>query len=445
MQVSISKIAIATSILLLLNCSSNSDNSETNSNIPTIGFVKTLGGSKNDTAKSVTKTSDGGYIILGSTQSMDGDILNKPNDSYNYWILKFDENNNLQWQKNYGGTNDDQGSKIIETTDGGYAVLGYSQSTDGDVTQNSGAQDFWVAKLNNTGSIEWQKSFGFAGADSGISLIQTKDMGFLLVGVLDVTASGELGNSKNLSQKHAGGSYWAIKINAFGTKEWSHFYGGSFTDTPYDVVQTEDNGFIIVGSSDSNDVDITSNKGSYDFWVLKISEIGELIWEKSFGGSEIDEARAITKSGDGNYIIIGDTRSNNFDVSKNRGAADLWVIKLSPTGNLIWEKTFGGTGFDVGRSIAITQENSFIISGSSRSTDGDVLTNQGQNDAWVLKIDTNANLEWQKTIGGTDIDFAFDAIELNNKSLIGVGESNSSDFDIKENKGFTDLLIFKLN
>jgi hypothetical protein len=444
MQVSNTNIITLLILVLFFNCTSNNDDQNPNGFLQKIEFVKTFGGTKNESAQSITKTSDGGYAILGYAQSTDGDISNKQNESFNYWILKFDENNTLLWQKNYGGIEDDRGSKIIETTDRGFAVLGFSESSDGDVTQNAGAQDFWVSKLDNSGNISWQKSFGFAGADKGISILQAKDNGYLLVGVLDVSASEGQGSSKSTFKKHAGGDYWVIKIDASGTKEWSRYYGGSFTDTPYDVIQTQDNGYIILGSSDSNDIDISENRGSYDFWVVKISETGTLVWEKSFGGSEIDEARAISRTDDGNYMIVGDTRSNDLDVSKNKGAADLWIIKISPTGNLIWEKTLGGSSFDVGRSIYQTQDNGFIISGSSRSADGDVSVNQGQNDAWVLKIDANANLEWQKTIGGTDIDFAFDAIELDDKTVIVVGESNSSNIDIPENKGFTDLLIFKI-
>ena len=247
-----------------------------------------------------------------------------------------------------------------------------------------------------------------------------------------------------LAKRHAGGDYWVIKLNASGNKQWSKYFGGTFTDTPYDAIQTEDNGYIIVGSSDSNDVDIKNNKGSYDFWVIKISEIGTLLWEKSFGGSEVDEARAITKSTDGNYVIIGDTRSRDLDVLENNGAADLWIIKISPSGSLIWEKTFGGSSFDSGRSISNTQDGGFIISGSSRSSDGDLTSNQGQNDAWVLKTNNQADLEWQKTIGGSDIDFAYDVVELDNGTIIAVGESGSSSADILENKGFTDMLIFKI-
>ena len=440
------KISLFFAFFLIFSCSKSDDNKINNGFIKEIEFVQTLGGSKNESAQSITKTSDGGYAILGYVQSIGGDIENKTNESFDYWVLKFDTNSNLQWQKNYGGSDDDRGSEIIQSSDGGYAVLGFSKSADINVTENFGAQDYWIAKLDASGGITWQKSFGFSGADIGISLIQTRDSGYLLTGVLDVSASEGQGNSKTIfSKKHAGGAYWAIKISASGDKEWSKFYGGSFTDTPYDAIQTEDNGYIIVGSSDSDDVDIKGNKGSYDFWVIKISENGTLIWEKSFGGSEIDEARAITSSGDGNYIIVGDTRSRDFDVSENKGAADLWVIKIAPDGSLIWEKTIGGSSFDVGRSINKTQDNGFIISGSSRSSDGDLSTNNGQNDAWVLKIDANANIEWQKTIGGSEIDFAFDAIELDDKSIITVGESSSNNFDIPENKGFSDLLLFKIH
>ncbi|GAA4972033.1 hypothetical protein [Algibacter aquimarinus] len=439
-------ILLSISNFAILQSCSNDDGSTKKTNSKIIEFVKTIGGSKNESAQSITKTQDGGFAILGYTQSNDGDIENKTNESFDYFLLKFDSSDNLQWQKTYGGTDDDRGTDIIQTSDNGFAILGSSKSSDGDVTENNGFEDLWILKLDDSGNITWEKSFGFSGADSGFSLIQTNDGGYLLTGVLDVSASGGKGNSKfSTAKRHAGGDYWVVKLDASGEKEWSKFFGGTFTDTSYDAIQAENNSYVIIGSSDSNDVDISDNKGTYDFWVLKISEDGNLIWEKSFGGSEIDEARGITLSADGNYVIVGDTRSNDLDVSENNGAADLWVLKITPDGSIIWEKSFGGNNFDVGRSINKTLDNGFIISGSSRSANGDVSVNQGQNDAWVLKIDTNGNLEWQKTIGGSNIDFSFDAIELNNQSIIAVGESSSNNIDIPENKGFTDLLILKID
>ena len=408
-----------------------------------IDVVKTFGGSKNDVAKSVIKTIDGGYVVLGYTQSADGDITDKLNESFDLWVLKFNAEDELIWSKTFGGTNNDKGNDIIQTSDGGFAVLGYSESNDEDVTQNAGSQDFWVLKLTSEGNITWQKSFGYVGADYGTTLIQTNDNGYLLSGVIDVTASGGQGNSRN-SQRHAGGDIWTIKLDATGALQWSKYYGGSFTDTSYGVAKTDDNGFIMIGSSDSEDVDIQGNIGSYDFWAVRISSTGSIVWEKSFGGSEIDEGRAITATEDGNFMIVGDTRSSDNNVSTNKGAADLWMLKINPEGTILWEKSFGGSSFDVARSISKTQDGGFLIAGSSRSADGDVSTNQGQNDAWVLKTNSTGDLQWQRTIGGTEIDFCYDAVVLENGKIVAVGESSSSNGEISENKGFSDALIIKI-
>ena len=404
-----------------------------------IDLIKTLGGSKNDGARSVIKTIDGGYAVLGFTQSIDGDIADKQTEQFDYWLLKFNANNELQWQKTYGGSKDDRGEKVIQTSDNGYALIGYSKSDDEDATENAGFQDIWVLKLDADGNISWQKSIGFSGADQGLTIIQTSDGGFFIGGILDVTASGGLGNNK----RHAGGDYWGLKLDINGETEWRRFFGGTNTDTCYDVIETND-GFLLIGSSDSIDVDINNSKGGYDYWIVKIDKAGTLIWEKSLGGNEIDISYSIQKTNDGNFILAGETRSSDQDVSNQNGAADVWVIKMDPEGNIIWEKTYGGTSFDVARSITSTRDNGFVIIGSSRSSDIDVTENNGQNDAWILKINSDGKLLWQKSVGGTDIDFAYGVMELQDQSIIVVGDTNSSDIDITENKGFTDLLIIRI-
>jgi|TARA_B110000908_G_scaffold66438_1_gene80465 hypothetical protein len=427
---------------MFLNCSKEEKLSfpDSGGSSGEITAIKNYGGSKNDVANAVVKTLDGGAVVLGYTQSINGNITDKTTENFDFWVLKLDAESNIQWSKTFGGTNDDRGNDIIQTNDGGYAVLGYSTSSDQDVSENAGSQDFWMIKLNANGSISWSKTFGYTGADFGTTLLQTADNSYLITGVLDVTASGGQGNS----QRHAGGDIWAIKLSENGELQWSKYFGGSFTDTPFGVVETEDHNFIIAGSSDSGDVDISNNNGSYDFWVLKIASNGSLLWERSFGGSEIDEGRAITTTNDGNFIIVGDTRSADKDVSNNNGAADVWIIKMNTDGNLIWEKTIGGTSFDVARSVSKTQDGGFIISGSSRSLDNS-FTNQGQNDALLLKIDSEGNGVWKQTIGGAEIDFFYDSVQLNDASIIAVGETNSSNGDLTENKGFSDALIIKTN
>jgi len=410
--------------------------------VDSIEWVKTLGGSKNDQANSVVNTQDGGYAILGFTQSNDGDITDKPNESFDYWVMKFSANDTLEWSKTYGGSLDDRGNQLIQTQDGGFLVVGESKSNDEDVALNAGSYDFWIVKLNSSGTIVWEKSLGYVGQDKANAVIQTSDNGYLITGVLDVTASGGAGNSK--AAFHAGGDYWVVKLSENGTTQWTKYFGGGLSEIPYDLIETQDNGFLLVGTSDSADVDITNNIGTYDFWVVKIDALGTLVWEKSYGGSEIDEALIITNTDDGNYAIVGNTRRTDYNIAVNNGDPVLWIIKITPDGTLIWEKSIGGLSFDVGRSIVKTQDNGFLIAGSSRSVNGNLTTNNGQNDAWAVKVNANGGLDWQKTIGGSLVDFGLGAIELSDKKVILVGHSSSSDFDIVENKGFTDLLIAKI-
>ena len=408
-----------------------------------ISFVKTFGGSKNESARSVLKTQDGGYAVFGYTQSNDGDVVSTQTTiQYDFWLLKFDANDNLEWQKTYGGSNDEKGYKIIQTQDGGFAVIGYSKSSDGDLVINEGFEDVWVLKLNALGVIEWKTNTGFSGSDKGFSIIQTLDGGYFLGAILDVTASGGLGNSKTLN-RHAGGDFWGIKISNTGSIEWRKYFGGTNTEICYDAVEVVD-GYLLIGSSDSLDVDIKNNKGSYDFWVVKIDKNGLLVWEKSFGGKEIDESYQIIKTADNNFLIVGETRSSDQDVSSQNGGADVWVLKIDSNGEMLWEKTYGGANFDAAKAITLTNDGNFLIAGNTRSVDNDVTNNNGENDVWVLKINPSGNLIWQKTIGGSGIDLANDIVELNDNSILVVGESNSNDKDVKENKGFTDLLIVKL-
>ncbi|MGK0232776.1 MAG: hypothetical protein ACI9VJ_000039, partial [Salibacteraceae bacterium] len=197
--------------------------------------------------------------------------------------------------------------------------------------------------------------------------------------------------------------------------------------------------------AESLDFDISSPRGSYDFWALKISESGIKLWEKSYGGSEIDNGFSIAKSDDGNFIFVGNTRSNDFDISSIIGNADMWVVKLSSTnGAIIWEKTYGGTQFDTASNINSLANGNFVISGHTRSNDGDVTNGLGLNDVWVLVIDDFGTIQYEKTIGGSNLDFANHGIETTNKELLIVGSTESTDVDLSQNLGSKDLLIIKI-
>lgn len=416
-------------------------------NDPFIGkieTVKNIGGSLNESIQSVTKTNDGGFICIGYTQSNDGDISNAfgAND---YWVLKYNSNFELDWEKSFGGSSEDRAYKIIQLLDGSYLINGYSLSEDFYVGENNGQKDIWIVKLDTNGQIIWKKSFGFGGDEEGFSIIETIDGGILACGYLDVTASGGQGNSlmyRNVL--HGVGDFWVIKMDYDGEVEWRRYYGGSNNDRAYDLLETDNGQFIIVGSTESNDFDISNSNGSYDFWIIKLSNKGELIDEYTFGGSEIDNCYKIIQNDSKSYILVGNTRSQDGDILDNKGFSDIWVINMSIDGEILWQKTYGGSSFDSASGICRTQDGHFMIVGNTRSIDGDIDKNKGQNDIWVLKINNDGKLKWQKTFGGTGYDLANDIIELKDKTIIVVGESNSSDFDISNNKGYTDAVILKI-
>ncbi|WP_422349704.1 hypothetical protein [Flagellimonas sp.] len=411
-----------------------------------VDWMISFGGSGEDTAQSVIQTSDGGYAVLGYSNSMDGDLAGKSTSVNDYWLLKLDQEGNLSWSKTYGGTKDDRGQSVIQTRDGGYAIVGYAMSDDGDGSNNEGFHDNWILKLDNSGNILWEKSFGFSGHDHSYDVVETADGGFFFSGFLDVTSSGGAGNEGKggYLTRHGVGEFWGTKLDAQGNLEWRRYFGGTNNDRSYGVVQADDGGFVLAGASESDDFDITDPKGSYDFWVLKVSNQGELLWQQSFGGTGIDKAYGIAKTLDGGYVVTGNTFSADTDISKNNGESDVWLIKVSDTGALIWEKTYGGTAFDAAQSVSITAEGGLLIAGNSKSSDGDALENQGENDLWIIKTDALGNIEYQQTFGGSGIEFGFDVVESHKGSLLLVGESASEDFPGLVPKGMTDLVVIKI-
>ncbi|WP_430410582.1 hypothetical protein [Kordia sp.] len=449
---------LAFAIIAVSSCSS--DDTTTPEETPNpVGFLgeiewlKTIGGTEEDTAQDIAMTTDGGYAVVGFTKSINGDITDHTSEQNDYWVTRLDTDGNILWSKTYGGSADDRGEAIKATSDGGFIITGYSRSSDEDVSINNGFYDQWIVKLDASGSIQWEQTFGFSGSDQAFDIIQTNDGGYFTTGFLDITASSGQGNigkpnthaGSILNAEHGVGEFWCHKLDATGTIVWSRYFGGTNNDRSYSALETNDNNFIIAGSSESDDFDITNSQGSYDFWVVKLNNTGDLIWQQSYGGSGIEIGYDIAKTTDGNYIVAGDTRSSDGNIANLKGSSDFWVIKISDTdGSLLWERTYGGTDFESARAITAIQNGGFAIVGSSKSNDTDVSTNHGQNDFWVIKISDNGNLTWEKNFGGSQLDFAHGIIETTDKKLVVVGNTQSNDIDISTNKGIKDALIIKI-
>lgn len=410
-----------------------------------IAFAKNLGGSDLDDGAAIVQASDGGFVMVGSTKSTDGDITDKTADDTDVWILKTDAQGTTQWSRTYGGSGDDEGTAIKKTNDGGYVISAVTRSNDGDIMSgNAGFNDMWVFKISSSGTLLWEKTYGYSGNEVAYNVITTSDGGYLLLGVLDVTASGGEGNVGRSSNSHAGGDYWVLKLDSEGERIWSRYYGGTFTDTAYDAVETPSGGFIITGTSDSQDVDISSNIGEYDYWILNINANGDIIWKKNFGGSEIDLVYAMTKTLDGNYLLVGDTRSNDVNIQNLIGNADVWAVKFNEAGSILWAKTYGGTQFESARDVVALSDGSFAIVSSSRSSDVDVSDNYGVNDAWLLLIDKDGEILGQKNLGGSALDFGEGITQTTDGTLVMTGSTESADGDFTSNKGNKDLFLIKV-
>ena len=358
-----------------------------------IHWEKYFGGTDQDDAYSVQQTTDSGYIIAGITASNDGDVTGN-HGGRDYWVVKTDKNGVLQWQKCYGGSSLEEAMSIMQTGDGGFFISGTGRSTDGDITaENSG---YWIIKTDPAGSILWQKSFGFPWTCELTSADLTTDGGYIVAGF---TYSGD-----GVPGSHGGADYWVIKVDSEGSVQWEKAYGGSASDAATSVKQTTDGGYIIAGRSESNDGDVSGNHGFEDYWVVKTDSSGEIQWQKSYGGSEDDGSYndfqmknysispAIQQTSEGGYIIAGSSASNNGDVSGNHGSMDYWVVKTDVTGNIQWQKCYGGSFADYARSIQQTSDGGFIIAGYSRVGVNDL----GREHYHIFKTDMAGEVEWDK-------------------------------------------------
>jgi hypothetical protein len=342
-------------------------------NVGNVSWQKTLGGSDDDQAKDIQQTIDGGYIVTGHSRSDDGDLTFN-NGSWDVWVIKLDNNGNVTWQKTLGGSNEDASWSIQQTTDGGYIIAGQTSSNDGDLTGNNGFVDFWVVKLDELGSISWQKSLGGTGDDRANSIQQTTDGGYILTG-RSSSNDGDVTGNNGLYD------FWVVKLDSAGNFDWQKSLGGSGEDRGNSIKQTTDGGYIVAGWSIFNDGDVTGNHGLEDFWIVKLDNVGNISWQKSLGGTNKDLGVSAQQTNDGGYILTGKTLSNDGDVMDSNGSADFWIVKLSELGDIEWQKSLGGANDDIACSIIQTSDGYYTIAGLL-NTD----YNYAGGSSWIVKL-----------------------------------------------------------
>jgi hypothetical protein len=404
---------------------------------PVIQWQKCLGGSNFDLGWRILHSGDGGYLVAGMTESTNGDVSGL-RGARDFWMMKLNSGGTMEWQKCLGGTDWEDLGDAQKTTDGGYILAGHTKSNNGDVSGNHGSEDFWLVKTDSLGNLLWQKCFGGSGFDEAESVQQTSDGGFIVAGTVLSTDSQVLGN-------HGSSDVWVLKLDASGNLQWKNCFGGTGNDLGQSVLQTEDGGFLVSGITGSNNGQVSGNHGNYDLWLVKLNASGDLIWQKCIGGSGQDYPWEMKAINGGNFMLVGMTNSNNGDVSGNKGGFDLWMVKISGNGDLLFQNCFGGTGFDRGQSVQQTSDGGFLLTGSSDSNNGDLNSNLGGVDVWILKVSSGGSLEWQKSIGGTGFDRAFSILTTQDGSMVLAGNTESNDNQVSGNHGLYDAWVVKLN
>lgn len=411
-----------------------------------IAWEKSFGGSQIDEASSLQLTVDGGYIIVGTSNSDDGDVgANNDAEGYlggDFWVIKLNNLGDLVWETNLGGNSDEAGNDIQQTTDGGYIVVGFTDSNNQDISGDTDSADFWIIKLDESGNLVWETNYGGSSGEAANSVEQTLDGGYIVAG-----SSGSSDSSEgDVGGNNGGVDYWILKLDAEGLLVWETNLGGSEFDIAQSIEQTSDGGYIVAGYSASSDGDVGGNYGEEDYWIVKLDALGNLVWETNLGGSLEDYACDIQQTIDQGYIVAGYSESSDFDLSDNHGNKDYWIVKLNTLGEITWEVNLGSSSVDIARSIQQTTDQGYIIAGSAGETDFDVsgTVNGGDLDYWIVKLNSSGELSWEISVGGPEKDYAT-AIQQTNDGYIVAGYVWSPGGDISgAGKGKWDYWIVKL-
>jgi len=346
------------------------------------GFEKTYGGVNNDEGRDAVETQDGGYILLGTTASFGagGD---------DFYLVKTDSSGNTLWTKTYGGTQNERGRSLQETSDGGFVILGSTRSF------GAGLDDFYLVRTNSAGDTLWTKTYGGSENDWARSVSETSDRGFIILGRTRSFGSGSW-------------DFYLVRTDSIGVTLWTKTYGGSGADEGSSALETIDRGYILIGWTSSY------GAGLNDFYLVRVDSLGNTLWTKTYGGTNSDLGYSLQKTSDGGFIILG------YTISFGAGLADFYLVKTDSLGDTLWTKTFGGSGDDYGRSVGLTSRNEYVLVGYTNSF------GSGLNDLYLIGTDSTGGLLWTRTFGDTLDDYGYSGKETSNGMFIIGGSYKSS-------------------
>lgn len=344
-----------------------------------------------------------------------------------------------EWSKLFGGAGYEHNAIIIQTSDGGYIVADSSQSTDISGVTNNGGFDIYLIKLDSDGNVIWQNMYGGSGDEMVTSIQQTNDGGYVVAG--SSTSTDISGTDINGTS-----DAYVIKLGAEGNVVWERMYGGSGGDAITSIQQTTDGGYIAAGNSNSTDISGVTNNGGIDAYLLKFDGLGDIEWQRMFGGTEDENACSVQQTNDGGYIFAGVTFSTDIPGLTNHGESDIYACKMNNQGNFVWHCNYGGSRSDWAYSLQQTSDEGYIIAGISYSTDITGVSNHGSCDLYVIKLNMSGEIVWQKMYGGSDVDYAYSCQQTNDGGYIIAGGTYSTDIAWTAfHGGRNDAYIIKLN
>jgi hypothetical protein len=320
-------------------------------------WARTYGMTSDDRSYSVRQTPDSGYIVTGGVGYMG------PANT-NVWLMKMNASGDTLWTRAYGGTSEDAGYSVRQTSDNGYIIAGYTYSF------GPGDGNVYLIKTNASGDTLWTRTYGGSqGHNYGYSVRQTSDGGYIVAGFTDAFGAGNE-------------DVYLIKTNASGNAVWAKTYGGTSNDVGWSVQQTSDSGYIVAGYTSS------FGAGNEDVYLIKTNASGDISWTRTYGGSGHDEGLSVQQTSDRGYIIAG------WTTSFGAGSYDVYLIRTNPYGDTLWTRTYGGGGEDYGYSVQQTLDGGCIIAGYTLSFGA------GGYDVWLIKTNASGDTLWTRTYGG---------------------------------------------
>ncbi len=349
------------------------------------------------------------------------------------------QNINIPWESCFGGSEFEYCIDIVES-ENNYLVLSKTESSDGDISSNHGMMDLWLIKTDSEGNLVYEKCFGGSKGDGASNLLKISDSTFYITAA---TKSNDGDISDNPDP--ASFNFWIFKFDEEGNIIWDKVVGGSRHETTRDAIVTDDNGVVMMGLTNSEDRDVTNYFGFYDVWLIKLNSAGVKEWDFTLGGTSLEEAGAIIQTSDGGYAVAASTDGaggGNYDTTCNyhglpNGFSDAWIVKLDSNRNIEWQQCYGGFYHEGAKDI-IELNDGYIIVGTAASNDGDVSGYHGMpgdndygDDIWVFKIDLEGNLLWQKCLGGYDDDVSRNIFTTSDGGFMVVGRTTSDDGDVE--------------